>query len=149
MIAEYLASKGIDGVLYVSSLVDRPQPSEKDGLIRLRPEDDKGVNIVLFAHASVVINDLGEPAYEVANVDEPWSDDDLSIHTQYVETKPRDPKNDGAAEYPLIGDALEPTLRLRKQLVVAKVRRIRYTFVKHDVRFFTKATKADEGDDPF
>jgi len=148
VIAEYLASKGVEGVLYVSSLVDREKPDEEGGLIHLRPVDDEGVNVVLFSRSAIVVGDLGEAEYDVVRVDVPMSMDlGVPLNRQYVERKKREPAEDLAVDYPLVDDAVEPTLELLvDEITISQVRGIKHTLVNHEISYISR-DEPEKGDE--
>jgi hypothetical protein len=148
MIAEYLASNGIDGMLYVSSLLNREDPDDEDGYVRVREADRKGVNVALFGGAAVVVHDRAAPKYWIVAIEEPLRD---FTSTQFVDARPIEQTADtNPLEYPDFDDALEPTLRLanKKPLTFSRVRGISYEIETFDVDF-TSLEKMDEGDLPF
>jgi hypothetical protein len=119
VLAEYLEHRALhdlDGIMFVSSLTSGvPEDARK------APEDRvSGINVVLFAGASVVENDLAAPTVRVVNIRPSffWMN-------EHVQTEP---VADAAqpAEYPR-NDALEPTLKLESEdIKVVRVRGIRY-----------------------
>lgn len=126
MVAEYLASKGFAGALFRSALLGDNTHEDKDG-----PD---GLNIILFASNSVIRDEMSPAKREITDITE-WSasdeDEDSEVHVTYRTrqmTKTRPQHMSGA--YPRFGDAIEPTLRLRKRDIIS----VRVAAIKYRVK---------------
>ena len=134
VIAEYLASNDVDGVLYVSSLIDREKPDEEGGLVRLRDVDDEGVNLVLFARSSLVMGVPDEVEWKIVLVGS-LSENGL-MDTQYVERTPLEGGGE-VEEHPLVDDALEPTLEfVEDSVAICVVKGIKHELITGKVDFY-------------
>ena len=143
VIAEYLASHGVQGVLYVSSLVDREVPEQEAGFIRLRDIDDDGVNVVLFSRSALVLGKPDEIEWEVVDVGLP--PDNGFLNVQYVERKPAEHQHPYVEEYPLVDDALEPTLDLvDDSLIISVVKGIKHDLINGKVDFYQRGDQAPD-----
>jgi hypothetical protein len=136
MVAEFLASEGLDGVMFVSSVTpEAREEADEEDLFRIEgTEGDAdiaratGINIVLFSHAALVTGDMGprkrrivrvEPLVELRAPYDNWL---------YVETAPLEPSGVEAISYPLFDDAIEPTLTLPEDGVILAIpKSIEYT----------------------
>jgi hypothetical protein len=150
VIAEYLESKGVQGVLYTSSLIDRAKPEHSQVGIRVRDVSDEGVNLVLFSRSSIVMGRSGEREYAVVDVGLP-QDLDSFFHTHHVgRVVVADTVEAGPIDYPLVYDALEPTLDfVDDSLTICNVKDIKYTLLKGPVSFYDRDDLSQPDDAPF
>ncbi len=126
MVAEFLASKGLDGVMFVSSVTTAAEEEARyeddpDSWVRGEAEIARttGVNIVLFSRSAVVINDMGPPIRRVKKIEPVVYFGDVSDGWFYVEVT--DAPNVDTSEpipYPMFDDAVAPTLQLIEDSVV-------------------------------
>lgn len=147
ILAEYLehrASSRVDGVMFVSSLADAGPDEEKP-----KPEDKvSGINVVLFAGASVIVNDLAKSTVRVVELREPlWGETEFDID-ESAETEPLG--DDGSPEEYPRHDAQEPTLTLEVGAIrVVRVRGIRYGIEEHGVTIAPREKSDPASDLPF
>ena len=131
LIAEYLANRDdleLDGLLFWSSLTTR----EKN------KDEQKGLNVVLFAHASIVADDRSQPHFEVTHVRPPLMIKNLRFprNHEHVARKriPGPIRIDVDEERENV--TIEPTLAIvENALHVVRVRAIEYVVLDSDVDF--------------
>ena len=145
MFAEYLAHEGLDGVMFVSSLKHRPEPDDDEEENEQVANPDSGLNVVLFAASSLIVNDLTPPSREVLDVYESFVDDDELLVS--VRKLPDAVVAAQEIEYPPWDDAAEPSMRLLEdEISIAKVREIRYDVRRRKATFSTREDGASPDD---
>jgi hypothetical protein len=121
MVAEFLAGKGLDGIMFVSSVTpEARQEKDEEDLVEIEgTEGDAdiarttGINIVLFPHAALVTAEMGPPVRRIVSVKPLVEMRAPYDNWLYVETAPLPPQPEPeSVVYPLFDDTIEPTLTL-------------------------------------
>jgi RES domain len=132
MVAEFLATEGFDGVMFVSSVTPEARDeAEEEGFFEVEgTEGDAdiarttGINIVLFWRAALVTGEMGPPVRRIVAVKPLVEFRSPFDNWLYVETAPlpqQEHQPDACLAYPIFDDSIEPTLTLPEDGVMVAI----------------------------
>lgn len=156
MIAEFFANEGLDGVMFVSSVTPEAEREAREEAhsesLGVEAAADiartTGLNIVLFAHAAIVINDMGPPIRRVLRVQPLIEFKPPFKNWWYVEVAEDGPlpEDREPLPYPTFYDAIEPTLQLAENgVLLALPKSIEYRVATAEPTFSPVKDKTSNG----
>lgn len=129
MVAEFLASEGWGGVMFVSSVTPEARDeADEERLFEIEgTEGDAdiarttGINIVLFWRAALVTAEMGPPVRRIVSVKPMVEFREPYENWLFVETAPLPQQNPESVAYPMFDDSVEPTLTLPEDRVIIAI----------------------------